>query len=44
VQRWQQQMNTAYADLTGQEKESDRHQAKKVVDVMFVPDEEKVAK
>jgi hypothetical protein len=43
VQRWQRQMNIAYADLTEQEKESDRHQAQKVVDVMFVPDKEKVA-
>lgn len=34
VQRWQRQMDTEYADLTDKERESDRHQADKVLAVV----------
>lgn len=34
VQRWQRQMNTPYAELTDQERESDREQADKVLAVL----------
>ena len=31
--RWQRQMRTAYADLSEEEKESDRHQADKIIEL-----------
>lgn len=34
VERWTKQMNTPYSELTEQEKESDRHQADKVLQVV----------
>ena len=34
VERWSRQMNTPYSDLTDKEKESDRHQADKVLMVL----------
>ncbi len=37
VARWKRQMATAYADLSDREKDSDRHQAEKVMDVLGEP-------
>ena len=34
VQRWSKQMNTPYSELTEKEKESDRDQADKVIDLI----------
>lgn len=34
INRWQRQMGTAYADLSENEKESDREQARKVMEVI----------
>ena len=34
VERWKRQMNTSYSDLTEKEKESDRHQADKVLPLL----------
>lgn len=34
VARWERQMETVYKDLTEKEKESDRHQADKVLEVI----------
>ncbi len=34
VERWQRQMSTPYSDLTDKERESDRHQADKVLAVV----------
>ena len=43
VERWQRQMDTPYSDLSEKERESDRHQADKVLGVLsaadpFMPD------
>ena len=35
VERWKRQMNTPYFELTEKEKESDRHQADKVIKTMM---------
>lgn len=35
--RWQRQMDTAYSDLSEREKESDRHQADKILAVLPTP-------
>jgi hypothetical protein len=35
VERWVRQMNTPYAELSEQEKESDRAQADKMLDIIF---------
>jgi hypothetical protein len=35
VERWERQMNTPYADLPEEEKESDRAQADKILDIVF---------
>ncbi len=37
VERWQRQMSTPYSALTDQERESDRHQADKVLAVIPAP-------
>jgi hypothetical protein len=37
VERWKRQMDTDYADLTEKEKESDRHQADKILKVLDSP-------
>lgn len=37
VERWKRQMATDYADLSEREKESDRHEAHKVMDVLGEP-------
>ena len=41
VERWQGQMKTSYVDLTEEEKESDRNQADKFLDVIFPKNDEK---
>jgi len=38
--RWERQMNTRYADLPEDEKESDRHQADKVIATVLAHSEE----
>jgi hypothetical protein len=35
VERWTRQMNTSYADLPEEEKESDRKEADKILDIIF---------
>jgi len=35
VERWQRQMNTAYADLPESEKKSDRDEARKIIEVLI---------
>lgn len=36
VQRWQRQMNTAYADLPDEERESDRQEADKILSIVIM--------
>lgn len=38
VERWQRQMNTAYADLPDKERESDRQEADKILDIVIMGD------
>lgn len=42
-ERWQRQMNTPYGELSEREKDSDREQADKILDVLGVQDSDKTA-